>query len=186
MRPTRGEHSTIRARLTASAASTAAPSWALAVEFVAVAEDRRQSRRHRTPQGPGGRQARGNPIGLERTMQALGDAPVVMAVAQERPVADGSVHCRLRQPGGRLANVKRHHWHGPAIGGRRTERIELPDQVVRHLVLRIGVGVVPAGAVGIDLQRDRRRRRSRRPAPATPPSPADSGRRAARRRVRRR
>jgi hypothetical protein len=35
-------------------------------------------------------------------VQPFGRATIVVAVAQESPVTDGSVHCRLRASGGRL------------------------------------------------------------------------------------
>src|SRR5207342_645151 len=72
-------------------------------EFIAVAEDRMQPCWHDAERSLASGQSTGNAITFQHAMQPLGRATIIMAVTEESPVTDGSVHCRLRASRDRLA-----------------------------------------------------------------------------------
>ena len=65
---------------------------AAGIEFVAIAEDRQQPRRHRTEWTIETNQPRWNPVRLQSAMQAFRGTTVVMAVTEETPVAEVAIH----------------------------------------------------------------------------------------------
>ena len=68
------------------------PQLAARIQFIAVAEDRQQSRRHRSERTIEPDQPRGNPVSLEGLVQAFRDTTIVMAVTEETPVAEVALH----------------------------------------------------------------------------------------------